>query len=342
LLLRVEHECWPIAGGFTISRGTKNAADVVVATIELAGLRGRGECVPYGRYDETIENVIATIESQRDWLHGALLDAGRVAAVRDELGLRVRAGAARNALDCALWDLESKLTATPVWSLAGLGEPHSLTTAFTLSLGTPESMAAVACAAAGRPLLKLKLGGTQDVESANGDIARLVAVRRVAPNSRLVVDANEGWNVKDLPRLLSACCDQGVELVEQPLREDDDSALIGMPRDVPLCADESAHDLSCLKDGGLADRYDAINIKLDKTGGLTEALAMARAAQSSGLSVMVGCMVATSLAMAPAMLVAQHAAIVDLDGPLLLSEDREAGLRFEGSEVFPPSSSLWG
>jgi L-alanine-DL-glutamate epimerase-like enolase superfamily enzyme len=323
--LEVSVERWPIAGGFTISRGSKTEAVVVVASIREAGILGRGECVPYARYGETVDGVREAI--------AAMADAVGDGLSRADLATRMPAGAARNAIDCALWDLEAKRAGEPAWRLAGLAPPRPLVTAYTLSLGTPEAMHEAARQAAHRPLLKVKLGGT-------GDAERIAAVRAGAPHARLIVDANEGWSTADIEPLLAACAAAGVELVEQPLPADADGVLADIARPVAVCADESAHDRASL--AGLSARYDAVNIKLDKTGGLTEALAMADAVAASGLKLMVGCMLATSLAMAPAMLVAQRADWVDLDGPLLLARDRDPGLHYTGSEVHPPESMLWG
>ena len=323
--LSVTAERWPIAGSFTISRGSKTMAEVVVATLEEDGAVGRGECVPYPRYGESVPQVVAAIEAAREAIEAGL--------GRDGIAAQVEPWAARNALDCALWDLEAKRSGAPAWKLAGLAEPGALVTAFTLSLDTPAAMAQAARRASARPLLKLKLGR-------EGDAERLRAIRQAAPASRLIVDANEGWTAAELPAMLAVCAETGVELVEQPLPASDDGALRGLKRAVKVCADESAHGRAGL--GGLAGKYDAINIKLDKTGGLTEALALARAARAAGLEVMVGCMLATSLAMAPAKLVAQEAAVVDLDGPLLLQRDRVPGIAYEGSVMRPAPPELWG
>jgi L-alanine-DL-glutamate epimerase-like enolase superfamily enzyme len=322
--LTVRIERWPIAGRFAISRGAKTEAVVVVAELADGRLRGRGECVPYARYGETVEGVAAAIEAMRE----------PVARGLDRVSLQaaMAPGAARNALDCAFWDLEAKRTGQPVHRLADLPPPRPLTTAYTISLGTPDEMAAAATAA-GRPLLKVKLG-------AAGDPERLAAVRRAVPTARLIVDANEGWTAAGLEENLAACADAGVELVEQPLPAADDAALARMARPVKVCADESVHDRGSL--AALVGRYDAVNIKLDKTGGLSEALALREQAQRLGFEIMVGCMVATSLAMAPALLVAQGVPFVDLDGPLLLAADRPDGLRYEGSVVHPPQAALWG
>ncbi|MGE3829414.1 MAG: N-acetyl-D-Glu racemase DgcA [Parvibaculaceae bacterium] len=324
-ILTVERESWPIAGSFTISRGSKTVAEVVTVTLTRDGVSGRGECVPYARYNETVDGVVAGLEAAR----GAIEDG----LSREDIPKHIAPKAARNALDCALWDLEAKQTGKPVWQLAGLPEPKPVITAYTLSLGTPEAMGEAAARASERPLLKLKLGR-------EGDEERLIAIRRNAPKARLIVDANEGWSIEILPRRLAACAEAGVELVEQPLPAADDGALSGLKRAVTVCADESAHGLDSLP--ALAGKYDAINIKLDKTGGLTPAIALARAAQAQGMTVMIGCMLATSLAMAPAMLLTPLARVVDLDGPLLLKEDRVPGIRFEGSLMHPPQPALWG
>ncbi len=316
-------ESWPIAGGFTISRGTKTESHVVVAEISDNGATGRGECLPYARYGETVDSVLAAI---RAYAADHPLD-------RRMLTTELPPGAARNALDCALWDLEAKATGKSVAELAGLPPLKPVTTAWTLSLAGAEEMGRVAAAAAQRPLLKVKLGG-------DGDDARIRAVRAGAPGSRLIVDANEAWTADLFDRNMRACREAGVDLVEQPLPADDDGLLAEIDHPVPICADESAHVSGDIE--ALADRYDAVNIKLDKTGGLTEALALADAARDKGMTIMVGCMIGTSLAMAPAFLVAQQADIVDIDGPLILTEDRDPGLVFHGSIVEPPAPALWG
>jgi L-Ala-D/L-Glu epimerase / N-acetyl-D-glutamate racemase len=323
LVGRIEH--WPIAGSFTISRGAKTEAVVVVAEISRGGHTGRGECVPYARYGETPEATLQAILAMQDGLRGGL--------DRQALQAAMGAGAARNALDCALLDLEAKRSGQRVWELLGRPAPRPCTTAFTISLGPPEAMAAATAKAAHRPLLKIKLGG-------DGDGERIAAVRKEAPESELIVDANEAWTPENLERNLADCAAAGVTLVEQPLPSGRDGALARIRRPMAVCADESIHDRKSLD--GLRERYDAVNIKLDKAGGLTEALAMADAAQALGLEVMVGCMVATSLSMAPAMLIAQQARFVDLDGPLLLAGDRDGGLRYDESTVYPPDPALWG
>jgi len=324
-VLSVVEESFPIAGTFTISRGSKTQADVICCTVSEAGKSGRGECVPYRRYGETLESVRGEIE--------AAAAAIRAGIGRTELRSIMKAGAARNAVDCALWDLEAKLSGIGVASRLGLLAPAPLTTAYTLSLGTPEAMAAQAAQNAGRPLLKVKIGG-------DGDIERIRAVRNAAPDSRLILDANEGWTDDNVRENLAAAAELGVALVEQPLPAGKDSILGRIDRPVPVCADESVHTVDGLD--GLAGLYDAINIKLDKTGGLTEALVLRDRATELGFSIMVGCMVGTSLAMAPAVLLAQGADFVDLDGPLLLARDREPDLVYRGSEVSPPDAALWG
>jgi len=323
--LSVALESFPIAGRFVISRGAKTRAVVVTATLRQGAHIGRGECVPYGRYGESPESVIAQIEGAR-----AGIESG---ADRAALARLLPPGAARNALDCAMWDLEAKRSGVRAHVRAGFDRLEPLVTAYTLSVGAPEDMRAAAAKAADRPLLKVKLAGA-------GDPERLAAVRAGAPGARLIVDANEAWREDNIAENLAACARAGVALIEQPLPAGQDEALARIDRTVPICADESAHDRASLP--ALAGLYDAVNIKLDKTGGLTEALAMAREARDRGLAVMAGCMVGTSLAMAPAALVGQYAAFVDLDGPLLLARDRETALVYEGSTLLPPEPALWG
>ena len=319
--LTVTEERFPLAEVFTISRGSKTEAAVLTVAVEAGGVTGRGECVPYARYGETLESVAAEI---------AALPAS---FTRAELQGLLPAGAARNAVDCALWDLEAKQAGRRAWELAGLARPGPEITAYTLSLGSPEAMRAKAAEHAHRPLLKIKLG-TPD------DMARLEAVRAGAPKSKIIVDANEGWSPQVYADLAPHLVRLGVALVEQPLPAGDDDALIGMARPVPVCADESCHDRASL--AKLTGKYDAINIKLDKTGGLTEALALKRDAEAAGFEIMVGCMVGSSLAMAPAVLVAQGALVTDLDGPLLLARDRAHPLAFDAAGVHPPEPALWG
>ena len=323
LLVRVER--WPIAGSFAISRGAKTEAVTVVAEVSQGDHTGRGECVAYPRYGETPEATLAALQAMQEPLASGL--------DRTTLQAAMPAAAARNALDCALLDLEAKSRGERAWAVLGRPTPRPCTSAFTISLGTPDAMAAATAKAAHRPLLKIKLGG-------EGDTMRIAAVRKAAPESELIVDANEAWTSDNLERNLHACAELGVTLVEQPLPAGQDEALARIKRPVAVCADESVHDRASLK--GLRERYDAINIKLDKTGGLTEALAMADAAHALGFEIMIGCMVATSLSMAPAMLLTPQARFVDLDGPLLLAKDRDGGLRYEGSLVYPPEAELWG
>lgn len=325
ITLSVREERFPTAGTFTISRGSRTEICVVTVELRDGDSVGRGECVPYARYDETSESVMAAIQS----LEGDLKSGLDRAALQS----RLPAGAARNGLDCALWDLEAKKAGKPIWQLAGLAQPKPLNTAYTLSLATPEVMRASAAANAHRPLLKVKLGS-------DGDLERIQAVRAGAPKSTIIVDANEGWSIGQYQALAPVFLDLGVALVEQPLPAGNDDALAGIERLLPVCADESCHDRASL--AKLAGKYDVINIKIDKTGGLTEALLMKEAAIAAGFDIMVGCMLGTSLAMAPAFLVAQGAQYVDLDGPLLLAQDREAAIQYEGSLMQPSSASLWG
>ncbi len=323
--LFVRQESWPIRGSFTISRGSKTAADVVVVELHKDGLVGRGECVPYARYGESCQGVSEIISSLTADLASGL--------TRQDLQTRLPAGAARNALDCAFWDLESKGQNCRSWDLANMPSVEPMITAYTLSLDTPEQMNAKAREHADRPLLKLKLAGP-------GDLDRVKAVRAGAPKTRIIVDANEGWTPEIYAKLAPELVDLGVSMIEQPLPAGKDQALAEMQRPLPVCADESCHDRTSLTD--ILGKYDMINIKLDKTGGLTEALALKAEAQAQGLEIMAGCMLASSLAMAPAMLIGQGAAVVDLDGPLLLEKDRENGIEFDTNYMYPPSVKLWG
>src|SRR6056297_34420 len=321
LEISVTRDVFRLAQVFTISRGSRTEAQVLTVRVQAGGVTGWGECVPYARYGETLESVTAQIE-------GLLGDL-----TRERLYDLLPAGAARNAMDCALWDLEAKTKGCRVWDLAGLRKPGPEITAYTLSLDTPEAMQAQAAQHAHRPLLKIKLG-TPD------DMPRLEAVRRGAPQAKIIIDANEGWSADVYADLAPHLLRLGVALVEQPLPAGEDEALIGMDRPVPVCADESCHDRASLP--GLKGKYDVVNIKLDKTGGLSEALALREAARAEGYGIMVGCMVGSSLAMAPAVLVAQGAAVTDLDGPLLLAEDRAHALKFDAAGVHPPEAALWG
>lgn len=308
-------------GLFTIARGARSHVDVVEVSVTRGGVTGRAECVPYPRYGETIEGVIAEITALPADIDRAALQQA------------LPAGAARNGVDCALWDLAAKSAGRPVHALAGLPAPGPEITAYTLSLDSPEAMQAKAAAHAHRPLLKIKLGGTSD-------LARLRAVRAGAPKARLIIDANEGWDAASYAEMIPEMAALGVALIEQPLPAGNDAALADLPRPVPICADESVHDRASLP--GLAGKYDLINIKLDKAGGLTEALALREAARAAGLGVMVGCMAASSLAMAPAVLVAQGADYTDLDGPLLLAEDHDNAIHYDARGVHPAPPALWG
>jgi L-alanine-DL-glutamate epimerase-like enolase superfamily enzyme len=323
--LEIRSERFPLARAFTISRGSKTEAEVIVCTISEGGHAGRGECVPYARYGETMASVHSAIEKI----------IGQVAGGMDRQSLlrAMPAGAARNAVDCALWDLEAKLSGRPAYQAAGEPSMRPLTTAVTISLGLPEEMAAEARTHADRPLLKVKLGAGMVAE-------RLGAVAEAVPGVRLIVDANEGWSEADIEENLAAAARYGAVLIEQPLPAGKDAILREIAHPVPVCADESVHlagDLPKLK-----ELYDAVNIKLDKAGGLTAALELRRQARALGFGVMVGCMVGTSLGMAPALVVAQDADFVDLDGPRLLAADRSPGLIYNGSVVLPPASALWG
>lgn len=325
MTLEISRDRFATAGTFTISRGTRTEVNVVTVKLMSDGFVGLGECVPYARYDESMDSVCDQIRA---------LEADLAAGLdRQALQSAMPAGAARNALDCAMWDLEAKRTGKPVWQLAGLEKPTSVVTAYTLSLDTPANMLASARKNAFRPLLKLKLGG-------EGDLERLRAVREGAPDCRLIVDANEGWSASDYDELAPLMLELGVALVEQPLPAGSDEALAERSRPLPVCADEACHDRDSL--ASLVGKYDVINIKLDKTGGLTEALSMRDAAREAGFGIMVGCMVGSSLGMAPAQLVAQGVEFVDLDGPLLLAEDRESAIRYEGSDMHPADAALWG
>ncbi|KXF76987.1 dipeptide epimerase [Paramesorhizobium deserti] len=323
--LQIQRDRYPIAGKFTISRGSKTAADVLVCTLSDGKYEGRGECVPYARYGESLESVTAEI--------GAVREAIADGAARHDLLRLMRPGAARNAVDCALWDLEAKRMGKRVAEAISSEPPRPLTTAITISMGTPEAMAETALALSSHPVIKAKIGGENDA-------ARIRAVAKAAPSSRIILDANEGWTEENFRKNMMIAAEAGIALIEQPLPAGKDELLAATPRPVPVCADESAHTSEGLE--ALAGRYDAVNIKLDKTGGLTEALAMRKRARELGLGVMVGCMVGTSLAMAPAVLLAQDADYADLDGPLLLERDRSPGLTYQGTIVYPPEPDLWG
>ncbi len=320
-MITVTHDTFRLAQVFTISRGSRTEAKVLTATVHRGGLTGRGECVPYSRYGESLDSVAAQIASLSENV------------TRADLPSLLPAGAARNAVDCALWDLEAKATGKRVWEILGLPAPRAEVTAYTLSLDTPENMRAAAAKNAHRPLLKIKLG-TPD------DMARLEAVRAGAPATKIIVDANEGWTAEVYTDLAPHLLRLGVALVEQPLPAGSDDMLAEIARPLPVCADESCHDTASLP--ALRGKYDFVNIKLDKTGGLTEALALRDAATLQSYGIMVGCMVGSSLAMAPAVIVAQGAGYTDLDGPLLLAEDRTDPLVFDAAGVHPPTATLWG
>lgn len=323
--IRVFSESWPIRGSFTISRGSKTAADVVVVELTVDGVTGRGECVPYARYGESVSGVIADIQ--------AMIPAIRDGLDRQQLQTAMPSGAARNAVDCAFVDLECKQKGVRIWDYFKLPAPEHLLTAYTLSLDTPEKMHAAAEANASRPLLKLKLAG-------EGDLARVAAVRKGSPNARIIVDANEGWNEQLYREFIPELQKLGVEMIEQPLPAGKDAILKDLPRPIPICADESCHDSSSFDE--LVGLYDMINIKLDKTGGITEAMILRQKAEAAGMKIMVGCMLATSLGMAPAFVVAQGAQVVDLDGPLLLEKDRAEGFDYSDNEMHLPEVALWG
>jgi len=322
--ITIYQKTWPIRGTFTISRGSKTAVETIIVEIISDGVTGRGECVPYGRYGETLESVREQIE----WV----LPEIKCGIDREQLQQLLPSGAARNAVDCAMWDLELKLDRCSVWDRVQV-QPKPLKTAYTLSLDKPHRMELSAIENAHRPLLKLKLGGPEDLE-------RVQAVRRGAPNSVIILDANEAWDKEMYLSLIPELIKLDVAMIEQPFHADNDHFLDGLARPIPICADESCHDRNSLK--RVSGRYDMINIKTDKTGGLTEALALKKAAEEAGLKVMVGCMLSSSLSMAPAYVVAQGAELVDLDGPLLLSHDIDHGFEFKENLMMPCNQILWG
>ncbi len=327
-ILTAAIERFPVRGAFVIARGAKTHVDVVVATIVDAGIAGRGEATAIYYHGETAETVVAAILAQAD-----AIAAG---ARRADLLTLMPAGAARNAVDAALWDLEAKASGQRVWQMLRLPAPQPLLTAFTISLGDAGVMAAAALAVKGRELLKIKLGGADGWQA---DVDRIAAVRRSAPDARLIVDANEAWAGTDIARTAAALAVHGVELIEQPVPAGQDALLDGVRSAVPLAADESCHDRATLD--VIVGRYSHINIKLDKAGGLTEAHALVHAARARGLGVMTGCMLSTSLGIAPAFHIAAQGEYADLDGPLLI-EDRPGGMRFDASDVWPPDAGLWG
>ncbi|MCY4290157.1 MAG: dipeptide epimerase [Roseovarius sp.] len=319
--ISVTRDSFRLQRAFTISRGSRSEANVLTVRVADEGAVGWGECVPYARYGESLESVARIIKSVKP------------PTSRTDLQTLLPAGAARNALDCALWDLESKKAGNRAWEIAGLPKPVPAATAYTLSLDQPEAMREQAAKNSSRPLLKIKLGKADD-------IPRLEAVRAGAPDSKIIVDANEGWTPGLFSAVAPKLAELGVALVEQPLPSDNDDALLDMELPIPVCADESCHDRTSLPK--LKGKYDMVNIKLDKTGGLTEALELKKAAMAEGYRIMVGCMLGSSLAMAPATLLAQGAEVADLDGPLLLAEDRAAALAYDKSGVHPPEQRLWG
>ena len=323
--LTVRRESWPLAKTFSISRGQKHNADVVICSLIENDIGGRGEGVPYPRYGESVEQTIQTIKNIQPHIEPGL-DFNKLQSL-------LPAGAARNAVDCALWDLRAKQAKKPAYELANIDIPKPFETAYTISLDTPKNMGKEALINSHRPLLKLKLDGNRDLE-------RVAAVREHAPSSLLIVDANEGWHEKDVLPMATKLARLGVALLEQPLPAGKDKILENIVHPVPFCADESCHTSDNLDQ--LVGRYDCLNIKLDKTGGLTEALLLLERAQEYSLDIMVGCMVSTSLSIAPATLLTTSAKYVDLDGPLLLKQDRPDGLYYENSMLFPNFDNVWG
>ena len=322
--IEAREEIWPLKDTFRISRGSRTEAQVVVATVSDGQYVGRGEGVPIRRYDQTPSSVLAQIDEIK---REKSLD-------RNRLEKLLPAGAARNAIDCALWDLEAKRSTKRVWELAGIPIIDHVETAFTISLDAPEKMAAAVATAVNAPILKLKLGG-DDV-----DLARVETVRAAAPNARLLIDANESWSPVHFRKIAPSLGKLGVELIEQPFSADADEILETLDHPVPICADESCHSAADLP--RLKNRYEMINVKLDKTGGLTEALRLCESAREYGFKLLIGCMVGTSLSMAPARILAGPADYVDLDGPLLLSRDRDHGIRYDKGKIDIPSRELWG
>ena len=322
--IKAQEEIWPLKEPFRISRGSRTEARVIVVTVTDGKHTGRGEGVPLARYGQSVDSVLAQIESVKREKN---LD-------RRQLQKLLPAGAARNALDCALWELEAKISGKRVCELANIPIVPEVETSFTISLDTSEIMAAAAKARATLPILKLKLSGD------DADLARMKAVRAVAPASRLFIDANESWSPEHYRKIVPALKEFGVELIEQPFLADADEVLESLDHLVPVCADESCHTSADLP--RLKNRYEAINVKLDKTGGLTEALRLRENARQSGFKLLIGCMVCTSLGIAPARLLASAANYVDLDGPLLLVRDRDHGLAYRNGKIEMPSRELWG
>ena len=324
--VNINRESWPLGSEFRISRGSRKVSEVITVSISEETLTGRGECFPYARYKETLNSVEKQITE--------IIFELNKNPCRDYLRQLLPPGAARNAVDCALWDLEAKRANCRAWELAGLSPPEPLTTVYTLGVDEPEKMGELAFENSNRPILKLKMTGD------GRDFDRVERIHSSAPHTKLVVDANEGWTIQQYLEYAPRFKELGVMMIEQPLPADQDSQLSSIPHPVAVCADESCHDISTLE--GLVGKYEMINIKLDKTGGLTEALELKEAASNLGFQIMVGCMIGTSLAMAPGLVVGQGASVVDLDGPLLLKDDREHSLEFIGSTINIPSSSLWG
>ena len=324
LTIEAREEVWPLREPFRISRGSRTEAQVVLVTVGDDEHVGRGEGVPIKRYGQSAESVLAQIESIKAEKN---LD-------RQRLQQLLPAGAARNALDCALWDLEVKTCGKRVWELAKVPIVPEVRTSFTISLDTPEKMAAAAAVAAELPILKLKLQG-DDL-----DLARVKGVRESAPAARLLLDANESWSPEHYRKIVPALHELGAELIEQPFPANADEVLETLDHPIPVCADESCHTTADLR--RLTNRYEMINVKLDKTGGLTEALRLCDRARDSGFKLLIGCMVCTSLGIAPARLLASNADLVDLDGPLLLGRDREHGLAYTNGRLALPSAQLWG
>ncbi len=324
--LEIICEKWPITGAFRIARGRKTHAHTVMAALHHDGHTGRGECVPYAHYGESVQSVVRQIEALRNRIESGL--------TKEDLQAHLPAGAARNALDCALWDLQAKLSGIPVWKRAALPAPKPLPTAFTIALDPPPIMAEKAKQADQFSLLKLKLAGD------GMDLERLNAIKAARKDAALILDANEGLNLSQLKNLLPKLATFNIALIEQPLPANQDHVLEGFTSPIPLCADESLHTSQDLD--RLAGLYDAINIKLDKTGGLSQAITLARKAKTRGLKIMLGCMVGTSLGMAPSMMLASLADYIDLDGPLLLDHDRQPGLTYDGALISPPKPALWG
>jgi len=324
LTIEAREEIWPLKGPFRISRGSRTEAQVVFVTVSDGEHTGRSECVPIKRYGQSVQSVIAQIDSIRRENN---LD-------RQRLQKLLPASAARNALDCALWDLESKISSKRVWELANIPVISEVVTSFTISLDTPKKMGAAAKASSTSPILKLKLGGD------SSDLARVKAAREAAPSSRLIIDANESWSAEHYEEIVRALKKLGIELIEQPFPADADEVLESLDHPIPVCADESCHTSADLP--RLMNRYEAVNVKLDKTGGLTEALRLCENARQSGFKLLIGCMVCTSLGIAPARLLASAADYVDLDGPLLLARDRDHGLAYENGRIGLPSRQLWG